>query len=184
MIREQIAAQGPQAIGHFVGSAGGANVLSPLFRGALWAGMGSKRMYGTGTCDTMNKFRVNEDMYGSPMRLAHPDVERTQFMMVLGANPVISGNTLYHLPRSRERFKAIVERGGRVVFVNPRRVESASVGEHLFIRPDTDLFFLAAFCRELILPAASIARGWRGSCPASRFSRGSSSPGRPSAKPR
>jgi len=150
VIQQQIALKGPQAIGHFVGSAGGANVLSPLFRGALWAGMGSKRMYGTGTCDTMNKFRVNEDMYGSPMRLAHPDVERTQFMMVLGANPVISGNTLYHLPRSRERFKAIVERGGRVVFVNPRRVESAQTGEHLFIRPDTDLFFLAAFCRELI----------------------------------
>jgi len=150
VVRKQIELHGPQAIGHFVGSAGGANVLSPLFRGALWAAMGSKRMYGTGTCDTMNKFRVNEDMYGSPMRLAHPDVDRTQFFMVLGANPVISGNTLYHLPRSRERFKAIVERGGRVVFVNPRRVESASAGEHVFIRPDTDLFFLAAFCRELV----------------------------------
>lgn len=153
VVREQIALRGPQAIGHFVGSAGGANVLAPLFRGALWASMGSKRMYGTGTCDTMNKFRVNEDMYGSPMRLAHPDVDRTQFMLILGANPVVSGNTLYHLPRSRERFKAIVERGGRVVFVNPRRIESAAVGEHLFIRPDTDLFFLAAFCRELIFGA-------------------------------
>ena len=159
VIREQIARRGPQAIGHFVGSAGGANVLAPLFRGALWAALGSKRMYGTGTCDTMNKFRVNQDMYGSPMRLAHPDVDRARFMMILGANPVISGNTLYHLPRSRERFKALVERGGRVVFVNPRRVESASAGEHLFIRPDTDLFFLAAFCRELIaLGAVARAR--------------------------
>jgi anaerobic selenocysteine-containing dehydrogenase len=149
-IKQEVARRGPQAIGHFVGSAGGANVLSPLFRGALFAALGSKRMYGTGTCDTMNKFRVNEDMYGSPMRLAHPDVERTQFLMVLGANPVVSGNTLYHLPRSRERFQAIVRRGGRVVFVNPRRVESAQAGEHVFIRPDTDLYFLAAFCRELI----------------------------------
>ena len=43
-----------------------------------------------------------------------------------------------------------MERGGRVVFINPRRVETSSVGQHLFIRPDTDLFFLAAFCRELI----------------------------------
>ena len=76
-----IAAHGPQTFGHFVGSAGGANVLAPLFRGALYAGVGSKRMYGTGTCDTMNKFRVNEDMYGSPMRLAHPDVEHADFMM-------------------------------------------------------------------------------------------------------
>ena len=79
-----IDAHGPQTFGHFVGSAGGANVLAPLFRGALYAALGSKRMYGTGTCDTMNKFRVNEDLYGSPMRLAHPDVEHTQFMLILG----------------------------------------------------------------------------------------------------
>ncbi|MHA7838209.1 MAG: molybdopterin-containing oxidoreductase family protein, partial [bacterium] len=135
---------------HFVGSAGGANVLAPMFRGALYAGIGSRRMYGTGTCDTMNKFRVNEDMYGSPMRLAHPDVNHTRFMMILGANPAISGNTLYHLPRARKRFAQIVERGGRVVFLNPRRIETAAAGEHHFIRPDTDLFFLAAFAAELI----------------------------------
>jgi anaerobic selenocysteine-containing dehydrogenase len=145
-----VSAHGPESLGHFVGSAGGANVLAPIVRGALWKGIGSHRMYGTGTCDTMNKFRVNEEMYGSPMRLAHPDVERTSFMMILGANPVVSGNTLYHLPRARERLGAIVRRGGRVVFVNPRRIESAAVGEHHFIRPDTDLFFLAAFARELI----------------------------------
>jgi anaerobic selenocysteine-containing dehydrogenase len=141
---------GPNALGHFVGSAGGANVLAPLFRGALWSGLGSTRMYGTGSCDTVNKFRVNEDMYGSPMRLAHPDVNRTQFLMVLGANPVVSGNTLYHLPRAGERFAAIAQRGGRAVFINPRRIESAARGEHYFIRPDTDLFFLSAFAAELI----------------------------------
>ncbi len=145
-----IAEHGPESFAHFVGSAGGANVLAPIFRGALFKGVGSHRMYGTGTCDTMNKFRVNEEMYGSPMRLAYPDVEKTSFMMILGANPVVSGNTLYHLPRARERFAAITQRGGRVVFVNPRRIESAAAGEHLFIRPDTDLFFLAALANELI----------------------------------
>lgn len=149
-LRALIAARGPQTAGHFVGSAGGANLLAPMFRGAFFAGLGSKRMYGTGTCDTMNKFRVNEDMYGSPMRLAHPDVEHTEFMMILGANPAVSGNTLYHLPRATERFREVVKRGGRVVFVNPRRIETAVAGEHLFIRPDTDVFFLAAFANELI----------------------------------
>jgi len=149
-IAELVDRRGPQTFGHFVGSAGGANLLAPMFRGALYAGLGSSRMYGTGTCDTMNKFRVNEDMYGSPMRLAHPDVDHTSFMLVIGANPAVSGNTLFHLPRAKERYGAIAKRGGRVVFVNPRRVETASAGEHLFIRPDTDLFFLAAFCNELI----------------------------------
>lgn len=140
----------PQAIGHFVGAPGGANLMAPIFRGALFAGLGSNRMYGTGTCDTMNKFRVNGDMYGSPMRLAYPDVDHTEFMLVLGANPAVSGTTLYHLPRSRQRLGDIVKRGGRVVFINPRRIETARAGEHLFIRPDTDVYFLAAFCNEVI----------------------------------
>ena len=80
---------GAQSVSHFVGAPGGANLLAPIFRGELYKGLGSNRMYGTGTCDTMNKFRVNGDMYGSPMRLAYPDVDHTQFMMVLGANPLI-----------------------------------------------------------------------------------------------
>ncbi|MEZ4292076.1 MAG: molybdopterin-dependent oxidoreductase [Myxococcota bacterium] len=153
-IRTQIEKHGPSTFAHFVGSAGGAIVLSPMFRTALYQALGSRRLYGTGTCDTMNKFRVNGEMYGSPMHLMHPDVDHTGFMMVLGANPAVSGNTLYHLPRAQERFAAITKRGGRVVFVNPRRVETAAAGEHLFIRPDTDVFFLAAFANELIQQGA------------------------------
>lgn len=149
-LKTLMAAGNPQTIGHFVGAPGGANLTAPIFRGALFAGIGSNRMYGTGTCDTMNKFRVNGDMYGSPMRLAYPDVDHTEFMMVLGANPAVSGTTLYHLPRARQRLAEIVKRGGRVVFLNPRRIETARAGEHLFIRPDTDVYFLAAFCNELI----------------------------------
>lgn len=149
-IRQLKQDHGAQSVSHFVGAPGGANLLAPIFRGEIYKGLGSNRMYGTGTCDTMNKFRVNSDMYGSPMRLAYPDVDHTDFMMILGANPNISGNTLYHLPRSRERFGDVVKRGGRVVFINPRRIESARNAEHLFIRPDTDVYFLAAFCNEII----------------------------------
>ena len=150
-IRGIVDQHGAQSFSHLVGSAGGANLLAPMFRNAFYQALGSRRMYGTGTCDTTNKFRVCEDMYGSPFRLAYPDIDKTEFIMVLGANPAVSGNTLYHLPQSVQRFKAVVKRGGRVLFVNPRRIETAQAGEHLFIRPDTDLYFLAAFCHELIL---------------------------------
>ena len=53
--QELVDRHGAQTVGHFVGSAGGANVLAPLFRGAFYRALGSTRMYGTGTCDTMNK---------------------------------------------------------------------------------------------------------------------------------
>lgn len=164
-IRALIGKHGPDSFAHLVGSAGGANVLAPLYRNAFYQALGSRRMYGTGTCDTTNKFRVCEDMYGSPFRLPYPDVEKTHFMMVLGANPAVSGNTLYHLPAAVKRLKQIVKRGGRVVFINPRRIESAQAGEHLFIRPDTDLYFLAAFCRELFARGAvdgSVTQTMRG----------------------
>lgn len=141
---------GPDSIAHLVGSAGGANVLAPLYRNAFFKALGSRRMFGTGTCDTTNKFRVCEDMYGSPFQLSYPDVEKSDFLLVLGANPAVSGTTLFHLPYAVKRLKAITARGGRVVFLNPRRIETAQAGEHLFIRPDTDLYFLAAFCNELI----------------------------------
>ena len=141
---------GGDAVAHLVGSAGGANVLAPLFRNAFYKALGSRALFGTGTCDTTNKFRVCEDMYGSPFQLAYPDVDRTEFLAVLGANPAVSGNTLYHLPHAVQRLKDITRRGGRVVFINPRRIETAQAGEHVFIRPDTDVFLLAAWCNALI----------------------------------
>ncbi|MGI9296247.1 MAG: molybdopterin-containing oxidoreductase family protein [Pseudomonadales bacterium] len=144
------ARHGSNTIGHFVGSPGGANVMAPMFRNAFYKAIGSHRLYGTPSTDTVNKFRVNEDMYGSPFYLAFPDVNNTSFLMVIGANPTISGNSLYHLPHAQMRMRDIVKRGGRVVFVNPRRTESAQAGEHVFIRPDTDVYFLAAFINEMI----------------------------------
>ena len=80
--------------------------------------------------------------------------------------PPSPGNTLYHLPRAAERFADIVKRGGRVVFINPRKVETSRAGEHLFIRPDTDVFFLAAFLNEVIatggVDCERVARFMRG----------------------
>ena len=113
-IRALRAERGGDSIAHFVGSPAGANVLAPLFRNAFFKALGSRRFYGTPTTDTTNKFRVNEDMYGSPFRLAFPDVNHCDFLMVIGANPAVSGNTLYHLPRAKGRMRDIVKRGGRV----------------------------------------------------------------------
>jgi len=149
-LKALIAKHGSNTVGHFVGGPGGCNVMAPMFRNAFFEAIGSDRFYGTPTTDCTNKFRVNEEMYGSSFRLAYPDVHQTQFLMLIGANPAVSGNSLYHLPHSSKHMRSIIKRGGRVVFVNPRRTENAKVGEQIFIRPDTDLYFLAAFCNELI----------------------------------
>ncbi len=144
------AEHGGESIAHWSGAAGGVNVVAPFFRGAFFEAIGSHAFYGNASLDCSNKFRVCEDMYGSPFRLPFPDVDRSRFLMFIGANPVVSGTSLFHLPHAVSRLRAITRAGGRVVFLNPRRTETSIAGEQVFIRPDTDVFFLLAFLGEIL----------------------------------
>ena len=151
-IRGLVARHGPDGLAHFMGSPAGATTLAPPIQQAFLAGLGSRQTYGVGSVDCNNKFRVNQEMYGSPFRLAFPDVPHTRFFMLLGSNPSVSNTSLFHLPHSIGALRDVLRRGGRVVFVNPRRTETAeAVGEHVAIRPDSDVWFLAALARELAL---------------------------------
>ncbi|MDJ0848081.1 MAG: molybdopterin-dependent oxidoreductase [Myxococcota bacterium] len=150
---------GPNTLAHFMGSPPGASTIGPAIQQAFMQAVGSNQTYGVGSVDCNNKFRVNAELYGSPFRVAYPDVLHSRFVMLIGANPSVSGTSLFHLPHSIQRLKDVAKRGGRVVFVNPRRTETAAAaGEQVFIRPDTDVFFLAAFLRERIGAGVDRAR--------------------------
>jgi anaerobic selenocysteine-containing dehydrogenase len=149
-LRALRAQHGGESIAHWIGAAAGVNVITPLIRGAVFEALGSHAMYGNASLDCTNKFRVCEDMYGSPFRLPFPDVDHSRFLMFIGANPAVSGTSLFHLPHAIRRLRAVVRKGGRVVFVNPRRTETGIAGEQIFIRPDTDVYFLAAFLNEIL----------------------------------
>jgi len=149
-LRALRARHGGESIANWIGAAAGVNVITPLIRGAVFEALGSHAMYGNASLDCTNKFRVCEDMYGSPFRLPFPDVDHSRFLMFIGANPAVSGTSLFHLPHAVRRLRAVVRRGGRVVFINPRRTETGIAGEQIFIRPDTDVFFLAAFLHEIL----------------------------------
>lgn len=84
-------------------------------------------------------------MWGHQLVLPIPDVDRTKFLLMLGANPAVSNGSMLTAPDLSERLKAIRARGGRIVLVDPRRSETARiVDQHLFIRPGTDVLFLLA----------------------------------------
>jgi anaerobic selenocysteine-containing dehydrogenase len=107
-------------------------------------------VFSVGSLDCNNKFRVSQEMYGSPFTLTFPDIKNTKFLMMIGANPAVSHTSVLQLPHPITELKAIEARGGKVVFLNPRRIETANaVGEHYFVRPGTDVFFLLSFLREL-----------------------------------
>jgi formate dehydrogenase len=104
--------------------------------------LGSPHYYSAGSQDVNNRFAASALMYGSPLRVPIPDLERTSFLLMVGANPFVSNGSVLSAPRVRDRLQAIVARGGRIVVVDPRRTETARAFEHLPIRPDTDAWLL------------------------------------------
>jgi anaerobic selenocysteine-containing dehydrogenase len=145
-----LATSHPDAIAMYVGTAAGFSVLHPMFAQGFMDGLGSASMYASATQDCANKFAVSTDVYGFPFTLTYPDVDRTQLLIVVGANPAVSKWSFLQVSNPVMRIREIQERGGRVVVVDPRRTETARRAEHLPIRPDTDVFFYLAFLNEVI----------------------------------
>ncbi|MDX2168294.1 MAG: molybdopterin-dependent oxidoreductase [Deltaproteobacteria bacterium] len=141
----------PNAIAMYVGTAAGFGVLHPVFAQGFMDALGSHSMYASATQDCANKFAVARHLYGFPFTQPFPDVDRTECLIVVGANPVVSKWSFLQVSNPAKRLKEIGARGGRVYFVDPRRTESAKVaGTHVFIRPGTDVFFYLSFLNELI----------------------------------
>jgi anaerobic selenocysteine-containing dehydrogenase len=89
-------------------------------------------------------------MFGTFMSVAVPDIERCDFLLVLGANPFDSNGSLWTVPDFPRRLRALQQRGGRCVVVDPRRSRTAAAADqHLFIVPGTDAYLLMAIVHTL-----------------------------------
>jgi formate dehydrogenase len=150
-VRQLIDSRDADAIAMYVGTAAGFSILHPIFAQGFMDGLGSKSMYSSATQDCANKFAVANQVYGFPFTQPFPDVDRNQCLIIVGANPVVSKWSFLQVPNPSKRMKDIAARGGKVIVVDPRRTETAKVaGEHVFIRPNTDVFFYLSFLNELI----------------------------------
>ena len=84
-------------------------------------------------------------MFGHQLMLPIPDIDRTNYFLLLGANPAVSNGSMMTAPGFSTRLQALRERGGKFILVDPRRNESARLADrHHFIRPGTDVFLLLA----------------------------------------
>lgn len=141
----------PDSIAMYVGTAAGFGVLHPVFAQGFMTGIGSKSMYASATQDCSNKFAVAQHLYGFPFTQPFPDLQHTQCLIVVGANPVISKWSFLQVPNPGKQLKEIEARGGKIYILDPRETETAKIaGEHVFIRPGTDVFFYLSFLNELI----------------------------------
>ncbi|MCA9533202.1 MAG: molybdopterin-dependent oxidoreductase [Myxococcales bacterium] len=146
-IRER---HGQHAVATFLGNPAAFSIAHAMFATAFSKGLGTRNVYGSSTQDCSNKFAVAERMYGSAILQPVPDLGRTQMVILIGTNPAISQMSFVHAPNAVDTLLGIEARGGRVVHLNPRRTETAErVGEQVFIRPDTDVFFLLSFLQVL-----------------------------------
>ncbi|MEN4827909.1 molybdopterin oxidoreductase family protein [Pseudomonas sp. P39-UII1] len=97
-------------------------------------------------------------MYGHGLLLPVPDIDHTDFMLILGGNPLASNGSIMTVPDVEKRLKALKARGGQLVVVDPRRSETAAMADrHLFIRPGGDAALLSGLLNTLF--DEGLARG-------------------------
>ena len=111
----------------------------------------TRNLYSASSADQLPQMLAALRMYGHFALIPVPDVDRTDFFLIVGANPVVSNGSLMSAPDMRRRLETIRARGGRVVVVDPRRTETAAVAdEHLAIRPGADALLLAAMLHVIL----------------------------------
>ncbi|MDG2308272.1 MAG: molybdopterin-dependent oxidoreductase [Candidatus Binatia bacterium] len=141
---------GSGCIASYIGNPIGSDVGAQLYLRHLTSALASPRAFSAITMDQFPKVVSSRLMYGNGAVLPIPDVDRTDFLLVLGGNPVVSQGSLMSAPDMKGRLRSLRERGGRLVVVDPRRSETAAVAdEHVFIRPGTDAFFLFAMVHAM-----------------------------------
>ncbi len=145
-----LAEHGRDAAALYIGNPAAHGMVGLLYGRVLAKALGTRNVYTASTIDQRPKEIASGLMFGGSLTIAIPDVDRTDHLLILGANPLASNGSLLTAPDLRGRLRAIQERGGKVVVVDPRRSRTAEVADaHHFIRPGTDAHLLFALVHTL-----------------------------------
>lgn len=167
-LRGVIERHGRQAVGVYLGNPNAHNLSAMIFNRPLLQSLGTKQRFSASTVDQMPRQVAAGFVFGSPVAVPVPDLDRTDYLLMLGANPFASNGSLCTAPDFPGRIKALRDRGGKLVVVDPRRSRTVDEADlWLPIRPGTDALFLAAIVQVLdddglIDPGAHVARHMRG----------------------
>ena len=141
---------GRDAVALYLGNPNAHNLDSLLFGRFVARALRTSNLYSASTVDQRPKEISNALLYGGLLTAAVPDIDRTDHLVILGANPYVSNGSLATAPDWPGRLERIQERGGKVVVVDPRRTRTAeSATEHHAIRPGTDAHLLMAMVHVL-----------------------------------
>lgn len=141
---------GKNAVGIYTGNPAVHNSGTLLSLPAFGKALGTKNRFSATSSDQLPHHFVGALLYGHPLLLPVPDIDHTDFMIIMGANPMASNGSIMTAPDFANRLKAIEKRGGKVTVIDPRFTEtSAKASEHIFIKPATDVFLLLAIAQQI-----------------------------------
>lgn len=145
-----LAEHGPNAVGAYLGNPNVHSMSGVLYTRAFLKMLRSRSIFTASTVDQMPKHVTSGYMFGHPDLIPVPDIDRTDYLLMLGANPHESNGSLATAPDWPGRMEAISKRGGKVVVVDPRSTKTTrAADEHLPIRPGTDALFLFAIANVI-----------------------------------
>ncbi|MZD57327.1 molybdopterin-dependent oxidoreductase [Streptomyces sp. SID5606] len=141
---------GPHAVGVVLGNPNVHTVAGGLYPPVLLAALGTRSLFTASTVDQMPKHVSSGLLFGDANAIPVPDLDRTDHLLLIGANPLESNGSLCTAPDFPGRLKALRARGGTLTVVDPRRTRTAKLADrHVAIRPGTDALLLAAMIHVL-----------------------------------
>ncbi|MFB1296636.1 molybdopterin-dependent oxidoreductase [Mycobacterium sp. pW049] len=141
---------GAGAVGWYMGNPGAFSYAHVLSIMGFIKGIGrGTHFYTASSQDTNSRLMASQLLYGTPTSVPIPDLNRTDLLVVMGANPVVSHGSFLTAPRIKDRMHDIVKRGGRVVVIDPRKTETAAQFEWCGIVPDTDALLLLSLLQVM-----------------------------------
>ncbi len=144
-------AHGRDAVAVYRGNPSVHNSGTILTASAFGKALGSRRNYSATSVDQLPHHYAAFLQFGHQLLLPVPDIDRTDFLLILGGNPLVSNGSIMTAPNVRGRLRAIGERGGRVVVVDPARTRTAELADtHLAPLPGTDVFLLLALVKIVL----------------------------------
>ncbi|MBI4936016.1 MAG: molybdopterin-dependent oxidoreductase [Actinobacteria bacterium] len=145
-----IGERGRESVAVYLGNPSAHNLGALLYNRSLLQALGTRRRFSASTVDQMPRQVAAGYVFGSPVTVPVPDLDHTDYLVVMGANPYASNGSLCTAPDFPGRLEAIRARGGTLVVVDPRRSRTAEEADRwIAIRPGTDALFLAAMATAM-----------------------------------
>jgi len=146
-----LARHGRQSVGVYLGNPVAHKYGLLLYAPLLVRALGTSNVFSASTLDQMPKQLAAAMMFGGGLTIPVPDIDRTDYLLVLGANPAASNGSLWTVPDFRGRARALRRRGGRLVVIDPRRTELAELAAvHLAPRPGTNVPLMHALANVIL----------------------------------